>query len=143
MKNDFNRKVLLKNVRFSAISSHLMKDFLHELSFEDIGIDLFKELKKRLCCDVVEANLFISPKSIIPRKISSSPNFLICKICSNLIQSPLLLPCNHSFCASCIEKLISSKKYSCPFCESEFPSTTTSKDLKSDLIFTKLFKFSQ
>lgn len=72
--------------------------------------------------------------------ISNFQDFLTCKICSQPLNIPLLLPCNHSFCTNCIKDLISRQKNKCPFCNVEFPTTTTVDTLKDDFVCQKVIQ---
>lgn len=51
-------------------------------------------------------------------------DFLECAICSEACKSPKLLPCFHTFCLKCIEKVASrtrsKQKVPCPLCRREF-----------------------
>ncbi|XP_066953155.1 uncharacterized protein [Macrobrachium rosenbergii] len=54
-------------------------------------------------------------------------NPLECKICCNEFNEdhcPRILPCSHSFCGHCIEKLISTQKKGCPNCRMEFTANS-------------------
>ena len=39
-----------------------------------------------------------------------------CCICSLILEKPKLLPCHHTFCATCIEKLTKQSRVVCPTC---------------------------
>jgi FtsZ-binding cell division protein ZapB len=59
IKDDPNKKALLKNVKFQAVSSQLMSKFLEGFYADDLDFDLFEQLKTRLCCEV----LILDPNS--------------------------------------------------------------------------------
>ncbi|XP_076087700.1 protein meiotic P26-like [Mytilus galloprovincialis] len=50
--------------------------------------------------------------------------FLECPICNELFNDtdrhPRVLPCLHSYCYTCLKKLIEQSKYTCPLCKSDF-----------------------
>lgn len=50
--------------------------------------------------------------------------FLECPICNELFNQtnrhPRVLPCLHSYCYTCLKKLIEQSKYACPLCKSDF-----------------------
>ncbi|XP_064100925.1 E3 ubiquitin-protein ligase trim-21-like [Macrobrachium nipponense] len=52
-----------------------------------------------------------------------------CGICHEVLDEeehcPLLLPCSHSICATCIVGLIDKGTKSCPFCRQAFSGTST------------------
>ncbi|XP_076799535.1 E3 ubiquitin-protein ligase Midline-1-like [Clavelina lepadiformis] len=64
--------------------------------------------------------------SIIPKRtqsMDSLENELTCPICLDLFHEPVLLPCAHNLCASCVEQLTTSiqtignvYKFECPTC---------------------------
>lgn len=60
-------------------------------------------------------------------------HFLECPICSEQYddkeQHPRVLPCLHSFCFSCLCRLLDQKKYTCPLCNSDFNTGNTTIDL--------------
>ncbi|KAJ8021083.1 E3 ubiquitin-protein ligase TRIM56 [Holothuria leucospilota] len=51
---------------------------------------------------------------------SLSEDFLHCSICTELYNQPKILPCLHSFCLHCLERMVSSRHHdqplSCPIC---------------------------
>lgn len=50
----------------------------------------------------------------------------VCAICYNLLYKPTILPCNHRFCVSCLEKWSNREKegFQCPLCQREYPLST-------------------
>lgn len=58
-----------------------------------------------------------------PRSISASAVFkqLTCAVCADLYVDPVLAPCSHSFCRTCITRAISVNQR-CPLCRAEIPS---------------------
>ncbi|XP_041083497.1 E3 ubiquitin/ISG15 ligase TRIM25-like [Polyodon spathula] len=53
---------------------------------------------------------------------------LSCPICLQLFSEPVMLPCGHNFCASCIEGVIEGEagrgQHTCPECRSEYKGQT-------------------
>lgn len=51
-------------------------------------------------------------------------NRLCCRICSDLLQEPVTIPCGHNFCLQCIDRSWDGVRtdYSCPECQQRFPS---------------------
>ena len=39
-----------------------------------------------------------------------------CAVCFEEFQTPKILPCNHTFCLKCLEKLELQKRITCPKC---------------------------
>jgi hypothetical protein len=48
VEEDNNRIILLKTVHFEFVSSHLLKKFFENIQYQEIDIDLFESLKKKL-----------------------------------------------------------------------------------------------
>lgn len=59
-------------------------------------------------------------------------HFLECTICKEQYDDkekhPRVLPCLHSFCYSCLKRLIEQTKYTCPLCNSDFKTENTVAD---------------
>ncbi|CAC5417611.1 unnamed protein product [Mytilus coruscus] len=59
-------------------------------------------------------------------------HFLECTICKEQYDDeekhPRVLPCLHSFCYSCLKRLIEQTKYTCPLCNSDFKTENTTAD---------------
>ena len=62
------------------------------------------------------------------RSIKEIENLLLCDVCKKTINEPKILPCFHSFCKTCLEKLVTQDKYNaygkgkklnCPTCGSK------------------------
>ena len=51
-----------------------------------------------------------------------------CAICENIFEDPLLMPCSHTFCRKCIEKMVSETGD-----EIECPLNDGYKILKTDI----------
>jgi len=60
-----------------------------------------------------------------PQSIESLENELTCPICLDLFHEPVLLPCSHSLCAACVERILASQNgaaednaivFRCPTC---------------------------
>lgn len=47
---------------------------------------------------------------------------LICTICQSPYQDPRCTPCDHTFCADCINTWVKANSRSCPTCRQTFPS---------------------
>ncbi|VDH92697.1 Hypothetical predicted protein [Mytilus galloprovincialis] len=60
-------------------------------------------------------------------------HFLECTICKEQYDDeekhPRVLPCLHSFCYSCLKRLIEQTKYTCPLCNSDFRTENITPDL--------------
>ncbi|CAC5415545.1 TRIM33 [Mytilus coruscus] len=60
-------------------------------------------------------------------------HFLECTICKEQYDDedkhPRVLPCLHSFCYSCLRRLIENKKYTCPLCNSDFRTENITPDV--------------
>ncbi|XP_071835373.1 uncharacterized protein [Apostichopus japonicus] len=71
-------------------------------------------------------------------------NFLQCAICMEGYKSPRMLPCIHSFCLNCLEKLAQSlqnKPFSCPTCRAAVTIPRTGlKDLPSNFLLVSLME---
>ena len=66
-------------------------------------------------------------------------NSCACNICTQLVEDPVVLKCDHFYCKKCIEKKIkeaekSAKKMECPKCEHEF---NPSEDMKPPTPFMR------
>jgi len=69
---------------------------------------------------------------------------LSCPVCFNLFKNPKYLPCHHSYCEGCLEKLLVQSKIICPECRKEakvsaggvkeFPNNFFVNKLVDDLI---------
>ena len=51
--------------------------------------------------------------------ISKEHNHLICPLCHHLFKNPKDLPCHHSYCEECLEKIQEHSKVTCAECRSE------------------------
>uniref|UniRef100_A0A3Q2DZ50 RING-type domain-containing protein n=1 Tax=Cyprinodon variegatus TaxID=28743 RepID=A0A3Q2DZ50_CYPVA len=86
--------------------------------------------------------------SLLPSVGGPAPELtLVCAICLNLLKDPVTIPCEHSYCRTCIQDLWNRDQrgiYSCPRCKKEFISTPvveksgTLTPLGEDLINTEL-----
>ena len=61
----------------------------------------------------------------ISRSIIEIQNLLVCDACTKTIKEPKILPCSHSFCKTCLQKLTTQenvdgegKTFACPTCMS-------------------------
>ncbi|KAM9998711.1 hypothetical protein ACTFIY_008376 [Dictyostelium cf. discoideum] len=70
-----------------------------------------------------------SSKSLQKLFIGLSEDFT-CSICYELFERPIILPCNHNFCKSCIEDMVIGQKqiFHCPFCRTEVKLTEKGVD---------------
>ncbi|XP_015253966.1 PREDICTED: tripartite motif-containing protein 16-like protein [Cyprinodon variegatus] len=82
-----------------------------------------------------------------PTGVQVAQGKLVCAICLNLLKDPVTIPCEHSYCRTCIQDLWNRDQrgiYSCPRCKKEFISTPvveksgTLTPLGEDLINTEL-----
>ncbi|XP_068249145.1 uncharacterized protein [Palaemon carinicauda] len=66
----------------------------------------------------------------------SASTIVECGICAEKFKEayviPLILPCSHSFCASCLEELIRRNEKCCPICRKHFEAQST-----NDLIINR------
>ena len=61
----------------------------------------------------------------VSRSVTEIQNLLVCDACNKTIKEPKILPCSHSFCKACLEKLSTQenvdgegKTFACPTCMS-------------------------
>ena len=61
----------------------------------------------------------------VSRTVTEIQNLLVCDACTKTIKEPKILPCSHSFCEACLEKLTrqenvdgKGKTFACPTCMS-------------------------
>ncbi|XP_041351027.1 E3 ubiquitin-protein ligase TRIM56-like [Gigantopelta aegis] len=72
-------------------------------------------------------------------------DFLTCKICFNIYEQPKILPCVHTYCTPCLEKLLKTSdkpgSISCPECREcvTLPHKTVS-DLKTNFFINSLIE---
>ncbi|XP_066292881.1 tripartite motif-containing protein 2-like [Branchiostoma lanceolatum] len=66
--------------------------------------------------------------------------FLVCQICFEGFKQPKVLPCLHTFCQPCLERLLTRvRKLSCPTCRQDVPLPQNGvKGLKSNFLVGKL-----
>ena len=57
-----------------------------------------------------------SPTDTTPESTSIDPSELTCQLCLNLFDIPLLLPCGHTICRSCVATLTEEETIICPTC---------------------------
>ena len=76
-------------------------------------------LRQRSVSNLMAASLTVS------RSIIEIQNLLVCDTCTKTIKEPKVLPCSHSFCKACLEKLTTQenvdgegKTFACPTCMS-------------------------
>ena len=67
----------------------------------------------------------------------------ICKICNDVVKRPLILPCDHSFCAFCLTNQLKNCSQSCQKCAISFnitdikPANLVSRMLAKQIVLTK------
>ena len=61
----------------------------------------------------------------VSRSVTKIQNLLVCDACTKTIKEPKILPCSHSFCKTCLDKLTTQenvdgegKTFACPTCMS-------------------------
>ncbi|RXM27658.1 E3 ubiquitin-protein ligase TRIM56 [Acipenser ruthenus] len=66
--------------------------------------------------------------------------FLKCKICFELYKSPRILPCLHSYCEQCLEKLLEKGKGTiyCPECRTETRIQSSVRNIKTNFFINGL-----
>ena len=71
--------------------------------------------------------------------------FLTCSICFEIFKDPKTLPCLHSFCKDCIDKLTDegrTNEHQCPICREKFQLPKNgAKDLKTNFCLKNLIEF--
>ncbi|XP_078524583.1 E3 ubiquitin-protein ligase TRIM56 [Lissotriton helveticus] len=65
-------------------------------------------------------------------------DFLTCKICLQKFQKPKILPCLHTYCESCLEKMIVDNRLRCPECREETEVCQGSGSLKTNFFINGL-----
>ncbi|XP_047362000.1 breast cancer type 1 susceptibility protein homolog [Vespa velutina] len=60
--------------------------------------------------------------------VKSIHNCLQCRICLDMISSPVKTRCGHSFCRTCIGTVLSQKNTKCPLCNTGLQRRSISKD---------------
>jgi hypothetical protein len=92
IKEDKNRMILLKTIHFEFVSSELMKTFFDHIHFDEIDIELFESLKKRLFSDYSVLNVLTtrwkSKPSILSQK-ETADLFALLNSHSNEVNSPI------------------------------------------------------
>jgi len=48
------------------------------------------------------------------KQVKKIVNSLSCPICNKLFKKPKFLPCHHSYCEQCLEKMKEASKITCP-----------------------------
>ena len=49
------------------------------------------------------------------------PDYTCC-VCLNVLKDPVTLPCGHTHCLSCVEKVASTGRRACPICREVMPA---------------------
>lgn len=80
-----------------------------------------------MCLSIAPRASGVSGNTFAERQFSNiimDANALECGVCNELYDEgqfrPRILPCSHTHCSSCIQKLISSRRMSCPVCRKQF-----------------------
>ncbi|XP_035690931.1 tripartite motif-containing protein 2-like [Branchiostoma floridae] len=73
--------------------------------------------------------------------------FLVCQVCLEDFKQPKMLPCLHTFCQPCLERLLATEpvgKLDCPTCQQDVPLPKNGvRVLKSNLLVGKLCEILQ
>ncbi|XP_066269203.1 tripartite motif-containing protein 3-like [Branchiostoma lanceolatum] len=68
--------------------------------------------------------------------------FLVCKVCLGDFQQPKMLPCLHTFCQPCLERILEQRpalRLSCPICRQSVPLPQNGvRGLKNNFVVVKL-----
>ena len=59
-----------------------------------------------------------------------------CAVCFETLEDAKLLPCHHTFCGTCVRRLIKSGKIRCPTCQNE----ADAGKIQADFIHTKMME---
>ncbi|KAL0104028.1 hypothetical protein PUN28_017012 [Cardiocondyla obscurior] len=70
--------------------------------------------------------------------IKDFQKMLSCTICEKIMKEPTKIRCGHSFCKTCIEKILQKKSAHCPICKD---SLNRSKIFKADYFQDFIDKF--
>lgn len=74
-------------------------------------------------CKICNIKLSRSSPSVIKKHEESSKhienNLIECPICYEIIKCDKIWDCEHSFCNSCVTKMIENKHTKCPLCRSD------------------------
>ncbi|XP_030043980.1 E3 ubiquitin-protein ligase TRIM56 [Microcaecilia unicolor] len=65
-------------------------------------------------------------------------DFLTCKICLEKFTKPKILPCLHTYCEACLEKLIANNRLRCPECREEILLPEAIRCLKTNFFINSL-----
>uniref|UniRef100_A0A3P9I0P1 Tripartite motif containing 108 n=1 Tax=Oryzias latipes TaxID=8090 RepID=A0A3P9I0P1_ORYLA len=82
--------------------------------------------------------LIYTVKDAVPSKLHT---YLNCPLCLTLFNSPVVLPCGHSFCSPCITEALGSQQQ-CPLCRSAV-AAEEAKCLPANLILKSLVEKAQ
>eukprot|EP00058_Branchiostoma_floridae_P021786 XP_002607276.1 hypothetical protein BRAFLDRAFT_88224 [Branchiostoma floridae] len=118
-----------------AKRAELPNDFTN-LTFDPPAGDLVPEVSKL----IVQFRWVASMASNAFSEITEE--FLVCQICLEDFRQPKVLPCLHTFCQPCLERLLATKpvgKLSCPTCRQDVPLPENGvQGLKSNFLVGKL-----
>ena len=53
-----------------------------------------------------------------------------CVVCLEVYVDPKLLPCDHSFCAGCVDNLKQGRRIQCPLCKRDHDVTNVRADFR-------------
>ena len=110
---------------------------------------LFKKLLSNMSSYSQESRTLLSAlrsnlETALPLKAPPPPGLLECSSCEGFMAHPLCLPCGHSVCKACLEKLRSSLTHSilCPRCRHTYPHKPpgSTNDRKPTLILQNAFQ---
>ena len=78
------------------------------------------DVAKHVCMNINFFILFISPPFTMAAKmVRKASATLSCPVCYQLFRNPKYLPCHHSYCEECLEKMQIGSKVTCPECRKE------------------------
>ena len=65
------------------------------------------------------------------------PDDLMCGICRDIYLDPQeLIPCEHVFCETCLNRLSQARIYNCPICRRQIMNTLPVEDLRNQIMET-------
>ena len=71
-------------------------------------------------------------------EIKKAQNNLTCPVCYQLFKNPKYLPCFHSYCEGCLEKMQVQSKVICPECREETMVPVGVRKLPSNFFINRL-----
>lgn len=70
---------------------------------------------------------------------SKAVEHLLCAVCHDILDDPLVTPCDHHFCRSCCDSLRRSQIKTCPLCNKPTFASTGKRDAEGKLVESWLF----